>query len=255
MGGALLSGWHCARKQLNLQTISVLDPGLDQHCPKLQGVHYTAALEEITVEPTVVVFAVKPQQFDVVARPIVDKLGNRPLYISIAAGKTLTALASVLGGDARIVRTMPNSPAVIGQGVTGVCLNEHTSQEDNTLVNIMFSTVGVCAYVDESQMDALTALSGSGPAYVFYFMECLISAAQEMGIDRNTATTLAVHMVNGAAKYAATSNNTLTELREQVTSPHGTTEAALNVLMGGQFKDLITRAMNAARLRAGELSN
>jgi pyrroline-5-carboxylate reductase len=205
-------------------------------------------------EGDVIVLAVKPQQL----RDTVGSLGvsvNAHLMISIAAGVRLTSIARWCGGHTRLVRAMPNTPALIGEGVTGLYPMDVTSQDRKDAETIL-GTVGSSVWIEhESQMDAVTAVSGSGPAYVFYFIEALEEAARELGLPMQVARRLALDTFTGAAKLAAGSADPVTALRDRVTSKGGTTERALASMAKDRVKDAIVRAIRAANERGRELGD
>lgn len=204
----------------------------------------------------VVVLAVKP---DVVA-PALQELQSsgleltRPLWISIAAGVRLGAIESCLPRGSRIVRAMPNTPALVRAGTTALCGNSNTGAADRADARHLFDCVGISWEAErESLLDAVTGLSGSGPAYVFLFLEALIDAGESVGLPREAADQLARQTVFGAAKLAAESDRTPAQLREQVSSPGGTTLAGLAQLEDGQLRGTIARAVEAATQRSREL--
>jgi pyrroline-5-carboxylate reductase len=202
----------------------------------------------------VIVLAVKPQQL----REAVKSLGVAPnshLVISIAAGMRLTTLSRWLGGYTRLVRAMPNTPALIGEGVAGLCAMDVTQQDRGNAETIL-GAVGTTVWIgDESQMDAVTAVSGSGPAYVFYFIEALEEAARELGLPLEVARRLALDTFTGAARLAAGSPEPVPVLRERVTSKGGTTERALASMTKDRVKEAIVRAIRAADERGRELGD
>jgi pyrroline-5-carboxylate reductase len=202
----------------------------------------------------VVVFAVKPQQL----REAAGKAGlarNANLVVSIAAGVRLTSISRWLGGHTRLVRAMPNTPALIGEGITGLYpLSSEVSEEDRRHAETILGAVGMTVWIEhESQMDAVTAISGSGPAYVFYFIEAVQEAAKELGLPLEVAQRLALHTFTGAARLAASSTDPVSVLRERVTSKGGTTEAALASMAGDGVREAIVRAIRAANERGREL--
>ena len=205
-------------------------------------------------ENDVIVLAVKPQHM----RAVVARLGigaNTHLVISIAAGITLASLARWLGGYSRLVRAMPNTPALIGAGITGLYAEPaHISASDKSHTEAILGAVGATVWISAAdKMDAVTAVSGSGPAYVFYFMEALEQAAQDLGLPPQTARNLALRTFAGATKLAESSSDPLSVLRERVTSKGGTTEAALKSMAADHVKAAIIRAIKAADERGREL--
>ncbi len=200
-----------------------------------------------------VVLAVKPQQMRAAARALQPQLG-RELVITIAAGIRLADLSRWLGGYATLVRCMPNSPALIGAGITGLYANAAVDADQRALAESILGAVGATLWVaEENLLDPVTAISGSGPAYVFYFIEALQQAAREMGFSATDARKLAVETFVGTARLAAQSPEELALLRERVTSKGGTTERALASMDADRVKDLIVRALHAANRRAHEL--
>jgi pyrroline-5-carboxylate reductase len=204
----------------------------------------------------VVLLAVKPQHIDEAARAFVSLARAGVPFLSIAAGRTIESLRGILGPAAAIVRAMPNTPAAIGQGMTVLCASAQVDGTQRALCEALLAAVGEVAWVeDETLMDAVTAVSGSGPAYVFLLIECLIEAGVEAGLDRPFAAKLATQTVAGAGAYAARADAAPAELRRRVTSPNGTTEAALDVLMADDaLAGLVRRAVAAAARRSRELS-
>ncbi len=206
--------------------------------------------------PDAVLIAVKPQQVAEVVQPLAPLALAGTLFISIAAGQTIAALTGVLGEDAAVVRAMPNTPAAIGRGMTVMVPSAKVGAEHRVLADELLAAVGQTAWVDDERlMDAVTAVSGSGPAYVFLLIECLTRAGMQAGLDEQLAARLATATVAGAGAYAERSSEPAAELRRRVTSPKGTTEAALAVLMGeGGLEALLERAVHAAAERSRALS-
>jgi pyrroline-5-carboxylate reductase len=220
------------------------------------GVFAAAAVDDLPADaaPRLVIFAVKPQVIlDIV--PAYARYCGTATYLSVAAGTPISAFAEKLGAAASIIRCMPNTPAAIGKGMLVVVSNANVASDTLAFVNDLLSASGRVATIeDEGLMDAVTAVSGSGPAYVFHFIECLTAAGETAGLPRETAKLLAMQTVFGAASLAAESGEEPGELRRQVTSPNGTTAAALSVLMGeDRLKALVTEAVGAARRRSIEL--
>ena len=204
----------------------------------------------------VVVLAVKPQVLEQVAKDLAAAVQQRrPLVISIAAGIRESDLQSWLGGGATLVRTMPNTPAMIQTGATVLHAAENVSAEQRDLAETILRSVGLTRWVDaEEKMDAVTALSGSGPAYFFLVMEAVEQAGLELGLPADTARLLTLQTALGAARMAIESSESPATLRERVTSPGGTTEKALQALEDGGIRDLFRQALNKARDRSIELS-
>jgi pyrroline-5-carboxylate reductase len=203
----------------------------------------------------VVVLAVKPQQMRTVARALAPHLRGE-LVLSIAAGIRSVDLARWLGGHARLARCMPNTPALIGAGITGLYARPEAGSEGRAQVQTILEAVGEAIWVeDEALLDPVTAVSASGPAYVFYFIEALERAAVELGLDPAGARRLAIQTFRGAAELAARSSDAPATLRERVTSKGGTTERALATLQADRVADAIVRAVRAASERARELGD
>ncbi|MCX4187942.1 pyrroline-5-carboxylate reductase [Methylophaga sp. OBS4] len=204
----------------------------------------------------VIILAVKPQQLQQAVRQLSTHWSAGTLLISVAAGIRLDAIARWLAHDnAAIVRAMPNTPALVQAGATALCANAHVDREQHELAESILRAVGLTLWVaDEKQMDAVTALSGSGPAYFFLVMEAMQAAGTTLGLPEDTARLLALETAFGAAKMALESNESAGVLRQQVTSPGGTTERALNELEQGDLRGLFNRALAAAAQRADELA-
>lgn len=256
MGHAMLAGW-LASGRLEAKDAVVVEPAeaLRARAQAL-GVRALPAAEGIGADaaPVLVVFAVKPQVILDVA-PAYARFHPGAAFLSVAAGTPIAALETALGKDAKVIRCIPNTPAAIGKGMMVTVANTHVDAGTAGFVRDLLSASGAVASVeDEALMDAVTAVSGSGPAYVFHFVECLTAAAEAAGLPSDTAKMLAMQTVYGAAALAAESGEEPGELRRQVTSPNGTTAAALSVLMGGdRLKALIGEAVEAARQRSIEL--
>ena len=198
-----------------------------------------------------VIIAVKPQ----VVRPVLEDLkgiiSQSTLVLSIAAGIPLSALSSWLGEEHRIIRCMPNTPALKGVGISGLYTNSTLSTDETSLINTVLGAVGKTVWLDaESQLDAVTAISGSGPAYFFYLTECLIQAARELGLSESTSKLLATETAYGSAVMLRDPEVDAGTLRRNVTSPGGTTEAALAYLIDTRFSELFKQAVHAASARS-----
>jgi pyrroline-5-carboxylate reductase len=203
----------------------------------------------------VVILAVKPQVMAEATASIADSVRqNDAVVISIAAGVTVASMESRLG-DAAIVRCMPNTPALLRAGASGLFANSHTSDKQRGHADFILSAVGTTCWVDNEQdLDAITALSGSGPAYFFLFMESMIDAGRELGLEKEVATDLAMQTALGAARMAIEDEADLVELRRRVTSPGGTTERAVASFEDSDLRGTVARAMRAAFDRAGEMA-
>jgi len=204
----------------------------------------------------VIVLAVKPQVLHSVAKEISTALKNKEiLIVSIVAGILQESLAKWLGNDCAIVRCMPNTPALVQTGATALHANNLVNAEQKSLAENILRSVGITLWVEhESELDAVTAVSGSGPAYYFLLMEAMEKAALELGLDEQTARLLVQQTALGSAKIALESDETTSQLRERVTSPGGTTEQAIKTFEEGDFSQLVSKALHAARDRSTEMS-
>lgn len=201
----------------------------------------------------IVLFAVKPQVLAGVLKPLQGLLDGK-LVISIVAGAEIATLSALLSTD-RIVRVMPNTPALVQTGAHGLFANTEVGNDDRELASQVLASTGLTIWVNsEAQIDAVTAVSGSGPAYFFYMMESMIRAGKNLGLDEKVATALTLQTALGAAQMAITSSNTPAELRKNVTSPNGTTQAALEVFDRAQISQNIQAALAAAQKRSQELA-
>jgi pyrroline-5-carboxylate reductase len=204
----------------------------------------------------IIILAVKPQVMGEATDSIVAAVkANRALVISIAAGVTIASMQARLGPEAAIVRCMPNTPALIGCGASGLFANDKTSEKQREFAQLVLSAVGITCWVDaESELDAITALSGSGPAYFFLFIEAMVDAGVALGLDAKTAHTLALQTALGASRMALESDVDLQELRRRVTSPGGTTERAIQSFEQDGLRQIVTKAMRTATDRAVEMA-
>lgn len=250
MGSALARGWS---KQ-NLSVIAV-EPTAPAHLRKLKGVSVIASLEQAKGKFRACVIALKPQIFRGEATQLKPLAQNGGPMISIAAGVTTKFMRGAWGVKVRVVRAMPNTPGAIGRGISALYAPPGTKQVDKTLAQSLLAALGETVWVKrEADIDAVTAVSGSGPAYVFLLVETLAAAAEAEGLPRDVAMKLARATVSGAGALLDSDPTQAAELRRHVTSPHGTTEAALKVLMARDgLETLMIRAVTAARKRAAEL--
>ncbi len=253
MATALIGG--LSRQAGNPHRFRVVEPVATQR--DALGTRFGAHCFEIpcaeALEAEVIVFAVKPQQMREVARRCAPLLRGQ-LVISIAAGIRAVDLSRWLGGHQRIVRTMPNTPALIGLGITGMAMLDGGSPDDRQVAEAILGAVGSTVWVDdESKLDAVTAVSGSGPAYVFRFIEAVEQAGVALGLPAAEARQLTIATFVGAAQLAAQSDEPPSVLRERVTSKGGTTAAALGVMAAGGLGELIERALAAACARGAEM--
>ncbi len=234
--------------------ITVSDP-VEQIRQLLQEkeVHVTQDNVAAIQNADVVVLAVKPQVLATVLRPLKGLLSDK-LVISIIAGAEIQTISNLVDSD-RIVRVMPNTPALVQTGAHGIYANDVVGTSDRELTSQILAATGLTIWVNsEAQIDAVTAVSGSGPAYFFYLMESMIRAGKNLGLDEKVATALTLQTALGAAQMAITSSNTPSELRKNVTSPNGTTQAALEVFDRAQISQNIQSALAAAQKRSQELA-
>jgi pyrroline-5-carboxylate reductase len=252
--GGLIAQGHPA------DSISVSDPNEFQreHLTQLYSINAFADCGPAMADTDIVVLAVKPQVMKAVALSIASAIPadtKQPLFVSIAAGINLFSLQSWLGKEQAIVRCMPNTPSLIQLGASGLYANEHTSIVQKNLAETVLKAAGIVQWVQsEAEIDAVTAISGSGPAYYFLLMEAMIDAGVELGLSRETASELTIQTAIGAAQMAKESDVDTAELRRRVTSPGGTTEQAINTFESAHLRDIVKAALNAANRRSGELA-
>lgn len=263
---AFIGGGNMARSLIgalvghgaDASSIAVAEPRADARDELARdfGVRTFADNADAVAGAECVVLAVKPQMVRKVCEHLAEPLrAARPLLISIAAGVRIEQLEHWLGAHLAIVRCMPNTPALIGAGASGLCANSRVGAAQRALAERILNAAGIARWIeDESLMDVVTALSGSGPAYFFLLVEAMEDAATQLGLPRETARALAVQTCLGAGRMLAEGGETAATLRARVTSPQGTTQAALDAFAQGDFRELVQRAMAAATRRGGELS-
>lgn len=257
MGAAMLAGW--LENGLDPASVVIQEPQLSGAALELaqkHGITSQSVLEVQSRPPAVIVVAVKPQVMDDVFPALAKIAGPKTVVMSIAAGKTIASFEKHLPAGVAVVRAMPNTPAAIGRGITGAVANAHTTSDQKATCEALLSAVGDVVWVpDEGLIDAVTAVSGSGPAYVFLLAEALAEAGVAAGLAPETAKRLASATVSGAGELLHQSKTDPATLRQNVTSPGGTTAAALGVLMrdGSGLKELMTEAVLAAQKRGREL--
>ncbi len=252
IGGLIASGY-------DKQNIIATDPTQESRNAVTEkfGIKCFGDNAEAVNKADIVVLAVKPQILESVCQTILDSVkSKKPLIISIAAGIRSKDINRWLGGNVAIVRTMPNTPALIQTGATGLFANEIVSQDQQSQAEHILRAAGITVWVDnEEKLDAVTALSGSGPAYYFLFMEAMEQAGQQLGLDEKTAHLLTLQTALGAAKMALESHQDFASLRQNVTSPNGTTEKAVQSFQADGLPEIINKAMKAAQNRAVELAD
>ena len=255
MGSAMLEGWLAGG--VAPSSVWILDPVPSERLQELagQGLHLNGDLPD---SPAICIVAVKPQMMGE-ALPRIAPLGNGDtVFLSIAAGTPIAAFEAVLGGQTPVIRAMPNTPAAVGRGITALIGNRHVDSTALELAEALLQAVGQTVRLeDESQMDAVTAVSGSGPAYVFHLIEALAAAGEAEGLSADLAMRLAKATVAGAGELAERAGDSPTQLRVNVTSPGGTTAAALEVLMDEErgFPALLREAVAAGAKRSRELGS
>jgi pyrroline-5-carboxylate reductase len=253
MGGAMLAGW----RERGLAPSVAVDPAPEAARQAGADLTVTGRAEAILEDfaPSAVVFAIKPQNA-AETLPLYRRFAGRAVFLSIMAGRTLAGIGALLGTEARIVRAMPNTPAAVRQGITVACPGSGVTEGQRALCDRLLQAIGTVAWVeDEALLDPVTAVSGSGPAYVFLLAELLEGAAREQGIPAELARRLARETVAGSGALLAASAEDAAALRRAVTSPGGTTERALAVLMASEaWPDLLSRAVAAAAARSRELA-
>lgn len=260
MGGAMLRGW--LERGLDAGAIRIVDPFPDyarKMAPQMAPEQFVAEMTDLPagLSPSFVILAVKPQMMAEALASFAHLECEGSTFLSIAAGKTIGSFEKILGARA-VIRAMPNTPAAIGKGITVCCANGHVSDAQKNTCQALLSAVGQVEWVaDEALIDAVTAVSGSGPAYVFHLVEAMAAAGEKVGLSPELAAKLAAATVSGAGALLEESQEDATTLRVNVTSPKGTTEAALNVLMAepGGLTELMTKAIEAAHTRSEELAD
>ena len=256
MGGAMLHGW--LKKGMNPKSVAIVDPHIGSEAFSMlieySITHYKDA-GDISEPADVVMLAVKPQQMGEALPALKRAVGPSTLVVSIAAGITAAQIERWLGGNIAVVRTMPNTPALLGAGVTGLYAAPQVDAAGRQRAEQLLASAGATVWVaGESLVDAVTAVSGSGPAYAFLLAEAMEAAAVAEGLPAADARSLVVHTLLGAGRMLAESGQAPAELRRQVTSPGGTTQAAIETFQAGGLETLVARAVHAARQRAAELA-
>lgn len=242
--------------------ITVVDPQTEQLARLAGEYHVNTANEanaKLLAEADAIILAVKPQILQKASAglaPLLAQCETKPLILSVAAGIRAASIQRWLGGNINIVRAMPNTPALIQAGATALAADENTTHAQKELAEEIMRTVGLCVWVkQESDIDAVTAISGSGPAYFFLFIEALEQAGVKLGLESKTSRLLALQTAFGAARMALESSEDPAELRRNVTSPGGTTEQAILSFEKNQLRDIVEQATAAASQRSVELAN
>lgn len=253
MGGAILRGLlHAGTVASDQAVVFDVDPDKCLSAKDL-GVCVAGSPAELAKTARTLLLAVKPQSIDEALAQTKAGLSPETLVVSIAAGISIAFIQERLGRDIRVIRVMPNTPALVGVGAAGIALAPNCTDDDAETARTIFEAVGAAEMVSETVMDAVTALSGSGPAYFFYMVECLVKAAMAQGLDEGRATRLATQTLLGAGRLLAESGEPAAVLRERVTSKGGTTQAALTSLREEGFERIVGAAVAAAAARSKEL--
>ncbi len=266
MGGAILKSWFSEEdpEGVTAKNVFVVDPLLKRDLSPVRGINIYDDLSRVPdLKCDILLIAIKPQDFEKVLsgyNKFIDK--NKTLIISIAAGKTIGSLENIFGKDASIIRAMPNLPATISESITAYYANDIVDDTQIEYAEHLMETFGMAVEVkEENLIDVITAVSGSGPAFFFYFMECMIAVAKKMGIEDDNAALLVAQTAAGSSLMARNilfeewDYSSIKQMREAVTSPKGTTEAGLNILMDGRLQNIVEETMNAALKRAKELNS
>lgn len=236
--------------------ITIYDPSPDrQFLAQELGLNVADTPTALAQNSTTIVLAVKPQIMTAALEEIHDALTSEHRLISIAAGISIAGIQGQVPSGVRVIRVMPNTPALAQAGAAGIACSTECDDTDRALADEIFAAVGLAVHVDEAHMDAVTAVSGSGPAYFFYMVECLIEAGVNQGLDHDTASRLASQTLLGAGQLLAQSEDGPGTLREKVTSPGGTTEAALNTFRSMDLQKMVQAAVDAAVNRSKELGS
>lgn len=254
MGGAMLQSWL---DNNILSDVVVVDPTpIAENFAADTRVQHATKIKQ-NVDTDILILAVKPQILEESTENLKDKVSKNTVILSIAAGKSLGAIENIFGAQHPIVRAMPNTPAAIGKGASVAVTNKFVSKEQKQRISLLLKALGTLEWIeDEPLMNTVTALSGSGPAYIFHLIEILAKCGKSMGLNEDLAMNLARQTVIGSAALAEHDQDTpASNLRKNVTSPKGTTEAALKVLMDGRAQDIFDEALNAAKKRGEELNS
>lgn len=255
MGGAMLMGW--LEGGIAPSDVTVIDPAPRGEMAAMLQKHDISAVAKAPEDyrPDVMIIAVKPQMMETVLPSLAMLIGTNTVSVSVAAGTTISAMEKHLGLGA-IVRAMPNTPALLRKGITVCCANDAVSEPQRQRVDLLLKSIGIVEWVEnEKLIDAVTAVSGSGPAYVFHLAEAMAAAGIEQGLTPELANKLARETIAGAGAMLSQLPEPSSTLRQNVTSPNGTTAAALSVLMSdGAMENLLSAAIAAARKRSEELA-
>ncbi|WP_067515565.1 pyrroline-5-carboxylate reductase [Endozoicomonas ascidiicola] len=250
IGGLIQNGWPAERLIATARTEATLSAIKDQF-----AIETTTDNHQAVQQADIIMLCVKPQMMKAVLSDVRSSISADSLLISVAAGITMSSLEAWAGNGQAIVRSMPNTPSLLQCGAAGLFANTAVTPEQKILVDRVFSAIGIAEWVqEESLIDAVIAVSGSGPAYYFLFMEVMEQVGTQLGLDQETAKRLTQQTAFGAARMAQASDVDVAELKRRVMSPNGTTEQAINTFMDGELPALIEKAMNAAVKRSIEMA-
>lgn len=257
MGEALIAGISRVASQGDLSIELNIVESDDARVRELEALYSMpqSTLDQAAADSEVLILAVKPQGLVELANQMRELLTGDQVIVSVAAGASIEFLTRAFGDEVQIVRVMPNTPALLGKGMTGISFAPNVSPEVQQLVREIFGSVGEVAEIDERLQDALTSVSGSGPAYFFAFVEAMAAGGQELGLDEETSKTLAKQTIIGAAAMLEQTGDSATTLRENVTSPNGTTQAALESFAISGLQAIVAQAERAAANRSVEMTS
>ncbi|MFT8321997.1 MAG: pyrroline-5-carboxylate reductase [Bacillus sp. (in: firmicutes)] len=257
MSEALISG-IVSSKLINGEDIFITNRANQQRLEALKnqyGVNFSYSIETIVKDADAVILAMKPKDVKDALKQIKPILSANTLLISVLAGVSIKSMTLLAEKNLPIARAMPNTSAAIGKSATGIAMNKQVTAEQKQFVLEIFETVGLAAVVEENQLDAVTGLSGSGPAYIYYLVEAMEKSAVDIGLDRQLANELIVQTLKGAAEMIATSSKTPLELRKNVTSPGGTTEAGIKVLESFHVQNAFIQCIQEATAQSNRLGD
>lgn len=255
LSGLLKAGFHAGAVSVSTKSQTSAERLQDELGVNAHALESLPNANQLTVRGAdVILVAVKPAYVAEVLREVADDLIEGALVISVAAGITIETMQAAVPSSVAVIRSMPNTPAIVGRAVTGLARGESALDGHLAIATQLFETVGSVVVVDESQIDQLSTVSGSGPAYVFYFIEQFTEAAKALGFDQATADLLVQQTFLGASELLIASAKSPSELRKQVTSPNGTTERAIAVFESAQLQELFEKATQAALARAKEIA-
>lgn len=238
----------------NKVTASDLNENVLENAKKEYGINVTTDSKEVVKNSDIVVVAVKPNVYDIVLEGVKDLISDEKIIVTIAAGKTIESIENVIGKDKKVIRTMPNTPALVNEGMSAICKNKNITDEELNIVKNIFNSFGKAEVVNEYLIDAVIGASGSAPAYVFMFIEAMADAAVLAGMPRNQAYTFAAQAVMGSAKMVLETGKHPGELKDMVCSPGGTTIEAVKTLEEEGFRSAVIKAIGDCIEKSKEMS-